>query len=196
MKKYLILSAISLLAFTGCKTNVPSSNVNNNQTNSQVVENNVTQTPSTELSGDANSYFSAKAEKDWIDVELDKAEYEYRNGSLSADEFKSKKIDLEDRERTLERTEDSLEYIVERELSVYDFSGKNIEELLTEKRDVEKQENELELEEHKLEDEYRLGNITKDEFIQKQTSIVERETKLDVLDDSIENALERLGYDD
>ena len=196
MKKYLILSAISLLAFTGCKTNVSSSNVNNNQTNSQVVENNVTQTPSTELSGDANSYFSAKAEKDWIDVELDKAEYEYRNGSLSADEFKSKKIDLEDRERTLERTEDSLEYIVERELSVYDFSGKNIEELLTEKRDVEKQENELELEEHKLEDEYRLGNITKDEFIQKQTRIVERETKLDVLDDSIENALERLGYDD
>ena len=196
MKKYLILSAISLLAFTGCKTNVSSSNVNNNQTNSQVVENNVTQTPSTELSGDVNSYFSAKAEKDWIDVELDKAEYEYRNGSLSADEFKSKKIDLEDRERTLERTEDSLEYIVERELSVYDFSGKNIEELLTEKRDVEKQENELELEEHKLEDEYRLGNITKDEFIQKQTRIVERETKLDVLDDSIENALERLGYDD
>ena len=196
MKKYLILSAISLLAFTGCKTNVPRSYVNNNQTNSHVVENNVTQTPSTELSGDANSYFSAKAEKDWIDVELDKAEYEYRNGSLSADEFKSKKIDLEDRERTLERTEDSLEYIVERELSVYDFSGKNIEELLTEKRDVEKQENELELEEHKLEDDYRLGNITKDEFIQKQTRIVERETKLDVLDDSIENALERLGYED
>ena len=67
---------------------------------------------------------------------------------------------------------------------------------MTEKRDVEKQENELELEEHKLEDEYRLGNITKDEFIQKQTRIVERETKLDVLDDSIENALERLGYED
>lgn len=151
-----------------------------------------------DIETDTENYYKVKAEKDAIDIDIDKLEASYRIGELDTESFRAQKQELKKQEDILDAQEEVLENAVD--LAYYQ-SERNIPEgdiksLLEQERELKTEENALEIEEEMLELSYKSGEISREEFIKKQTELIRREEALDRRDEEIELALELQGWDD
>ena len=62
---------------------------------------------------DEENYYRIKAEKEAVDVEIDRLEASFRIGDLAAEEFRAQKQELERQENELEYQEELLEHAVD-----------------------------------------------------------------------------------
>ena len=147
---------------------------------------------------DEENYYRIKAEKEAVDVEIDRLEASFRIGDLAAEEFRAQKQALECQENELEYQEELLEHAVD---LAYMQAGEALPEgdvrtLLQQDAELERQENELELEMDALERSYRNSEIQREDFISQMTELLRSEEELERQGDRIERALELQGFDD
>lgn len=147
---------------------------------------------------DEESYYRVKAEKEAVEIELDRLEASFRVGELDEESFRSQKWELELQEEELEDQEDYLEHAVD--LAYYQsepgLPEGDLQSLLQQMQELKKQELELEAATDSLERSYRNEEISREDFIRQMTEAVRSEEALDRQEELLERALERLGYDD
>ena len=152
----------------------------------------------TAVETDEESYYRVKAEKEAVEIELDRLEASFRVGELDEESFRSQKWELELQEEELEDQEDYLEHAVD--LAYYQsepgLPEGDLQSLLQQMQELKKQELELEATTDSLERSYRNQEISREEFIRQMTEAVRSEEALDRQEELLERALERLGYDD
>ena len=181
---------------TSDTSNTSNTSNTNNTTNTQNTQNTSSETQQNK------SYEDVKAEKNAVEAEIDALEADYRVGKIGTDEFKNAKKELEIKKDALDDMEDDMEDHMEDHMEEnYSQSnnfvlGTTVEELLNQKRQKEIEEEYLDDQEDIIKNEYKAGKITRDEFVEKQKQISTRDEELDVLDDMVDDALDRLGYDD
>lgn len=152
----------------------------------------------TAVETDEESYYRVKAEKEAVEIELDRLEASFRVGELDEESFRSQKWELELQEEELEDQEDYLEHAVD--LAYYQsepgLPEGDLQNLLQQIQELKKQELELEATTDSLERSYRNEEISREDFIRQMTEAVRSEEALDRQEELLERALERLGYDD
>lgn len=152
----------------------------------------------TAVETDEESYYRVKAEKEAVEIELDRLEASFRVGELDEESFRSRKWELELQEEELEDQEDYLEHAVD--LAYYQsepgLPEGDLQSLLQQMQELKKQELELEAATDSLERSYRNEEISREDFIRQMTEAVRSEEALDRQEELLERALERLGYDD
>lgn len=152
----------------------------------------------TAVETDEESYYRVKAEKEAVEIELDRLEASFRVGELDEESFRSQKWELELQEEELEDQEDYLEHAVD--LAYYQsepgLPEGDLQSLLQQMQELKKQELELEAATDSLERSYRNEEISREDFIRQMTEAVRSEEALDRQEELLERALERLGYDD
>lgn len=152
----------------------------------------------TAVEADEESYYRVKAEKEAVEIELDRLEASFRVGELDEESFRSQKRELELQEEELEDQEDYLEHAVD--LAYYQsepgLPEGEPQSLLQQMQELKKQELELEAAADSLERSYRNQEISREDFIRQMTETVRSEEALDRQEELLERALERLGYDD
>lgn len=152
----------------------------------------------TAVETDEESYYRVKAEKEAVEIELDRLEASFRVGELDEESFRSQKWELELQEEELEDQEDYLEHAVD--LAYYQsepgLPEGDLQSLLQQMQELKKQELELEATTDSLERSYRNEEISREDFIRQMTEAVRSEEALDRQEELLERALERLGYDD
>lgn len=151
-----------------------------------------------DLSTDLANYAKLKAEEEAVGVEIGKLEAAFRVGSIAENEFRAQKQDLVAQENDLERQADILENAVD--LAYYQ-AGQSLPEgdvksLLSQKQELEGRQHETELVQDKLENAYWNGDITREEFISQMAEQIQNEEEQDRQEEALEDALERLGWDD
>ena len=134
---------------------------------------------------DEENYYRIKAEKEAVDVEIDRLEASFRIGDLAAEEFRAQKQALERQENELEYQEELLEHAVD---LAYMQAGEALPEgdvrtLLQQDAELERQENELELEMDALERSYRNSEIQREDFISQMTELLRSDLELQGFDD-------------
>lgn len=152
----------------------------------------------TDYSADAENYYKVKAEKDAVELDIENLQAEYRVGELDKESFESRIRELRMEEERLDNEEDMLEDAIEfsRYRSDMALPEGDAETLFNEMSSLKDKERELELRERELESDYRAGNITRDEFVSSRTEDIREEEELDMREELLERALERMGYDD
>lgn len=151
-----------------------------------------------DIETDEDNYFSIKAEKDAVDIEIDNLEASYRIGEVDEAAFLEKKRELEAREDELERQEERLEDVIDRyyRQNTPALESTDVNELQVLLQSLSQQENELEQQEDALEMEYRSGEKTREEFITEQKEILRQLESVERQEEQVEDALEMLGWDD
>lgn len=152
----------------------------------------------TDYSADAENYYKVKAEKDAVELDIENLQAEYRVGELDKESFESRIRELRMEEERLDNEEDMLEDAIEfsRYRSDMALLEGDAETLFNEMSSLKDKERELELRGRELESDYRAGNITRDEFVSSRTEDIREEEELDMREELLERALERMGYDD
>lgn len=147
---------------------------------------------------DSERYYRIKAEKDAVELDIEELEARYRVGETDRESFEAQRRELKAEEERLDDEEDMLEDMAE--FSFYKNIEKlpegSAEELFGELSGLKERERELEIRERELESDYREGNITRDEFISSRSEDIREEEELDMREELLERALERMGYDD
>ena len=159
------------------------------------------QTPSPAASGDPqqdqDTYCRVKAELDAIEIEISNLEAAYRVGSLDDQSFQSQRAALREQERELDIQEDMLENVVERYYyQTMEIPQGDIQALLDQLSQVDRQKNDQESQERQLKMQYRNGEISREDFVNAMQDSISLEEELDVKEEMLEDSLERLGWDD
>lgn len=141
-------------------------------------------------------YCAIKAEADAVDVEQDILESDYRIGKIDSAAFQAKKTELRNQEDSLDLQKDQQKLALYQAIPQRNLPNGSMEELKNRLRQLELTENELEVKEDRLEEDYRLGAVSREEFIIQQTELLILDEKNDYEKDLVEDALELLGWDD
>ena len=154
--------------------------------------------PSGDLETDLANYCRLKAEETAIETEIGKLEASFRVGSIAEEEFRAKKQELVSQENETERRADILEHAVD--LAYYQAGQEmpqgDVKELLSQKQELERSQHEAELSQDQLKNDYWNDKITREDFISQMTEQIRSEEELDRKEEVLEDALERLGWDD
>ncbi|HJB08469.1 MAG TPA: hypothetical protein H9716_11510 [Candidatus Enterocloster faecavium] len=154
-------------------------------------------TASGDLQQDKDTYYRVKAELDAIDIEISNLEAAYRVGSLDDQSFQSQRAALREQERELDIQEDMLENVVERYYyQTMEIPQGDIQALLDQLSQVDRQKNDQESQERQLKMQYRNGEISREDFVNAMQDSISLEEELDVKEEMLEDSLERLGWDD
>ena len=194
-------SAVSSESSSAAQSMASSSAQSTASSSESAVSSSRSSTLSDVVTGDAATdeeyYYRNKAEQEAIDVEIDNLEAKYRIGELDRDTFIVQKQELELQENVLEAEEELLEDVVDMNYRMNrTLPEGTLEQLLEQLRQVETDGRALEVEENTLKQDYRAGNITREDFVTKMVEIVRQEEALDRQEDALEDALERMGWDD
>lgn len=139
-------------------------------------------------------YCQLKAEIEAVEIDLDKLEAEYRIGNLAQENFQQQKSTLISQKHMLEQQKDKLKLQALEEVAVPRPQGTN-QELAEKSREVEYQNDMLELEEDRLELQYQSGELTREDFIAKLSQVIQKSEELETLEDYLEDILDGTGYD-
>lgn len=141
-------------------------------------------------------YCAIKAEADAVDVEQDILESDYRIGKIDSTAFQARKTELRNLEDSLDLQKDQQKLALYQAMPQRNLPNGSMEELKNRLRQLDLTENELEVKEDRLEEDYRLGTVSREEFIVQQTELLILDEKNDYEKDLVEDALELLGWDD
>lgn len=130
---------------------------------------------------------SKLAELDKQDEELDRLEdeleYKYRSGQISRDSFIAQMQELEKRERAIDLEEDAWEMQITSQRKANQNTGTSAKK----SANIEAQEEALDRQEDELEQKYRNGQISRQEFYNQKAAIEAKEDELDRLEDANSN---------
>ena len=150
-----------------------------------------------DLAQDIETYCQVKAQKDAVEIEIDNLEAAYRVGSLDQQSFQSQRAALQNQERELDWQEEMLEDMAE--MYFYqnvELPQGDIQSLLDQLAQVDSEAYEQENQERQLKQQYRNGEISREDFISGMKENIRQEEELDVREELLEDSLERLGWDD
>lgn len=146
---------------------------------------------------DRETYYRIKAEKEAVELDIDILEAAFRVGGVDQDSFYSQKRALKEQEDLLDMQEELLEDVVEhsyyREQAI---PQGDIDSLLDEFRQAKIEKRTAENQCDQLEDQYRAGQISREEFAAQYQEAARREDEADAREEILEEALEMLGWDD
>ncbi|WP_343210692.1 hypothetical protein [Anaerolentibacter hominis] len=152
-----------------------------------------------------DQYYLAAAEKEAVEIQIEKVEQQYRMGKLSQEEFNERYQELEIRYQELDQSKKDLKGKIkelgwdhEIPLEAKDLPAlpESKSQLIRLMEEYDRQEDELEEEIDRLENAYYNGDIELEDF-KEQTAELEKQADLaDYCKDEIEDKLEALGWDD
>lgn len=151
-----------------------------------------------DFDADSETYFAIKAERDALDIDIENLESSYRIGAISSQDFRVQKQALELQDDLLDQQEELLESSLDLAYLATNptLPTGTLNELIAQYNTLDLREDELELSEDKLELQYRMGEITREDFISKQIEILRQDETLDREKELVERALKLMGWDD
>ncbi len=195
-KKIFILISILLLT-SGCAKKIPentNSETYKNQTNSISDNQNNTLESEQNINKDndtSEELYNKKAEKEAIDIDIEKLEADYHSKNIDKNTFIAQKTDLTTKLNNLELEIKELEIHQNTKSTLNSIpNSDNIKELVKQLSEYEIEEDKLDTEQEMLELQYETGEITREDFIKnyavskKNEDVVEKQ--IDILEDMIE----------
>lgn len=146
---------------------------------------------------DRESYYRVKAEKEAAELDIHILEAAFRVGGVDQESFHSQKRALKEQEDWLDMQEDMLEDAVEH--SYYreqPLPQGDIDSLLGQLRQAKIDKHTADKQCDLLEDQYRAGQISREEFVAQYQDAARQEDEADVREELLEDALDMLGWDD
>lgn len=140
-------------------------------------------------------YYLIKAELDALDIDKDNLEAAYRIGKLDEASFRSQKSLLEAEEDRLDDAKDLAKSTRHGHGEHTTYEGSK-EELIVRLYSAKQKDDEVEKAIEQLEEDYRTGAITREDFIDRQARLLFEEDIVDQEKDSLEHSLEQMGWDD
>lgn len=140
--------------------------------------------------------YLCKAELSAVDIEEDILEADYRMGKITETDFTTSRMKLLEQEKNLDLKKEQIQMALRSLLTPPQRPTGTIEELLAQLRELKVSEQSLELKETQLKQQYRLKEISRDDFITQKSQLIRQEAALDEQEDLLEDTLELLGWDD
>ena len=140
--------------------------------------------------------YLCKAELSAIDIEESILEADYRAGKIAETDFTTSRMNLLEQEKNLDLKKEQIQMALRPLLTPPQYPAGTIEELLSQLRELKVSEQALELQETQLKQQYRLKEMSRDEFIAQKSELIRQEESLEEQEELLEDALELLGWDD
>ncbi|WP_418420739.1 hypothetical protein [Anaerotruncus colihominis] len=153
---------------------------------------------SAELEDILKQYYDTKAEVSALSVDLAILDADFRIGKIESAAFQEQKAALLTQRAELEFNEEMLEHQAEMMIpyTMPDLANADINELFNQYHEAKVAEDAADLEGNMLMEQYRSGQINREEFVS-QMAVLEREAdEADRRADILEDTLEMLGFDD
>ena len=153
---------------------------------------------SAELEDILKQYYDTKAEVSALSVDLAILDADFRIGKIESAAFQEQKAALLTKRAELEFNEEMLEHQAEMMIpyTMPDLANADINELFNQYHEAKVAEDAADLEGNMLMEQYRSGQINREEFVS-QMAVLEREAdEADRRADILEDTLEMLGFDD
>ena len=153
---------------------------------------------SAELEDILKQYYDTKAEVSALSVDLAILDADFRIGKIESAAFQEQKATLLTKRAELEFNEEMLEHQAEMMIpyTMPDLANADINELFNQYHEAKVAEDAADLEGNMLMEQYRTGQISREEFVS-QRAVLEREAdEADRRADILEDTLEMLGFDD
>lgn len=154
--------------------------------------------PSGDLEDILNQYYDTKAEVSALSVDLAILDADFRIGKIESAAFQEQKAALLTQRAEQEFNEEMLEHQAEMMIpyTMPDLANADINELFNQYHEAKVAEDAADLEGSMLMEQYRSGQISREEFVS-QMAVLEREAdEADRRADILEDTLEMLGFDD
>lgn len=153
---------------------------------------------SAELEDILKQYYDTKAEVSALSVDIAILDADFRIGKIESAAFQEQKAALLTKRAELEFNEEMLEHQAEMMIpyTMPDLANADINELFNQYHEAKVAEDAADLEGNMLMEQYRSGQINREEFVS-QMAVLEREAdEADRRADILEDTLEMLGFDD
>lgn len=153
---------------------------------------------SAELEDILKQYYDTKAEVSALSVDIAILDADFRIGKIESAAFQEQKAALLTQRAEQEFNEEMLEHQAEMMIpyTMPDLANADINELFNQYHEAKVAEDAADLEGNMLMEQYRSGQISREEFVS-QMAVLEREAdEADRRADILEDALEMLGFDD
>lgn len=153
---------------------------------------------SAELEDILKQYYDTKAEVSALSVDIAILDADFRIGKIESAAFQEQKAALLTQRAEQEFNEEMLEHQAEMMIpyTMPDLANADINELFNQYHEAKVAEDAADLEGNMLMEQYRSGQINREEFVS-QMAVLEREAdEADRRADILEDTLEMLGFDD
>lgn len=144
-------------------------------------------------------YYTVEAEKERNDIDREELEARLRMGTIDESAFSERMRQLEEEKMELKQKKNELKARIKTTGTARftgDLEGADLDMLLERNQRLETQEDQLELEEERLEQDYREEKLTAEAFVERRAELERRADAVDEEKDLIEDRLEQMGWDD